>query len=181
MCSHVLSMLVCGLHGHCAVSRCALRVFMGSVFTCALHVSVWPTWSLCCVRVCSWVLCSRVLSMLVCGLHGRCAVSGCVHGFCVHVCSPCVRVCSTCVHVCYVHVCSPCVCSLWRQGSLSSVHWLKRLLRLQAFILRCWTQLRRGQGQTTILLWSHLFLLLFSCFLVTKVLSKIPFYFLYCL
>ena len=133
---------------------CALHVF-----TCALHVSVWPTWSLCCVKVCS----PRV------------------HGFCVHVCSPCVRVCSTCVHVCYVHVCSPCVCSLWRQGSLSSVHWLKRLLRLQAFILRCWTQLRRGQGQTTILLWSHLFLLLFSCFLVTKVLSKIPFYFLYCL
>ena len=122
-------MLVCGLHGHCAVSRCALRVFMGSVFTCALRVFV------CALRVFT------------------CAI--------------------------YVHVCSPCVCSLWRQGSLSSVHWLKRLLRLQAFILRRWTQLRRGQGQTTILLWSHLFLLLFSCFLVTKVLSKIPFYFLY--
>lgn len=130
---------------------CALHVFMGSVllcalrvFTCALHVSVWPTWSLCCVRVCSWVLCSHVLSV------------------CSHVLSVCVS-----------------VCSLWRQDSLSSVHRLKRLLGLQAFILRRWTQLRRGQGQTTILLWSHLFLLLFSCFLVTKVLSKIPFYFLY--
>ena len=96
MCSHVLSMLVCGLHGHCAVSRCALRVFMGSVFTCALRV------------------CQCVLSMLVCGLHGRCAVSGCVHGFCVHVCSPCVRVCSTCVHVCYLcsRVLSVCVLSV---------------------------------------------------------------------
>ena len=66
---------------------CALHVF-----TCALHVSVRPTWSLCCVKVCS----PRV------------------HGFCVHVCSPCVRVCSTCVHVCYLcsRVLSVCVLSV---------------------------------------------------------------------
>ena len=89
-----------------------------------------------------------------------------------------VFACALRVCQCVLSVCVS-VCSLWRQDSLSSVHRLKRLLGLQAFILRRWTQLRRGQGQTTILLWSHLFLLLFSSFLVTKVLSKIPFYFLY--
>lgn len=69
---------------------CALHVF-----TCALHVSVRPTWSLCCVKVCS----PRV------------------HGFCVHVCSPCVSVCALHVSVwptwslCCVRVCSWVLCS----------------------------------------------------------------------